>query len=280
MVELERFLITPDPIWDFKSTRSLVSLKWLALKSVLSLTPSTYNTAGVLHKTENSLINRIEIIKTDNRPPIFIEDKSELLSQFYSQNDLNVLSREDFLKEETVSKVKLALNLFKHVPSLHESIFELVRSIQIVRQPDADVDISHSDPQIPFSIFISICRDKSEISNLRVAESILHEAMHLKLTLLESVFPIVEENNSETYYSPWRNKQRPLRGVFHGIFVFRAIYDFFTLLQEGDHIVSIKYIEKRKREISEEFHHLKDFHLCNGLTTEGVNLITSLLPLN
>jgi HEXXH motif-containing protein len=156
-----------------------------------------------------------------------------------------------------------------------------VRTIQVLRTDDADIDLSYSHPNIPFSIFISVCDNESMISNLRVAESILHEAMHLKLTLIEDLIPLIKPDTNSLYYSPWRNEERPAKGVLHGLFVFRAIREFYKELQKiGIFIDSENYLENRLREIENEVEQLKDFATSPSLNELGTNLVISLLPLN
>ena len=83
-------------------------------------------------------------------------------------------------------------------------------------------------------------------------EAILHEAMHLQLSLIERYIPLIESTGeTKLYYSPWRNEARPARGVLHGLFVFRAIYEFFSILIVHPQSVSVKfYVNKRLENIA------------------------------
>lgn len=48
-------------------------------------------------------------------------------------------------------------------------------------------DVSHSTPVLPLSIFVSVPGADERHAELRLAESIIHEAMHLQLTFIESL---------------------------------------------------------------------------------------------
>jgi HEXXH motif-containing protein len=113
-----------------------------------------------------------------------------------------------------------------------------------------------------------------------VAESILHESMHLKLSLIEQIVPLVKPDTGNRYYSPWRDEPRPAHGVMHGLFVFRAVFDFFRSLN-GQTRASIKdHLDFRQEQIIEEFRQLDQFDRCPDLTSDGAILIKNLLPLS
>lgn len=97
----------------------------------------------------------------------------------------------------------------------------LVRCIHLLAASGPGIDISHSDPELPCSIFVSIPTNE-RFARLRLSESILHEAMHLQLTLLEQEVPLVHDTKA-TGYSPWKREERPIRGLLHGLFVFTVI---------------------------------------------------------
>jgi HEXXH motif-containing protein len=65
-----------------------------------------------------------------------------------------------------------------------------------------------------------------------LAEAIVHESHHGKLNALLSVDPLVEEQRTTRYYSPWRDDPRPLLGLIHGIFAFHATLLFWGGLRQ------------------------------------------------
>jgi len=104
---------------------------------------------------------------------------------------------------------------------------------------------------------------------LRVAEAILHEAMHLQLTLIEQCVPMIIETD-KSYFSPWKNEQRHPRGVLHAIYVFCVIKQFFELLIKQDiSTSSIQFLNERCNVISNQLTEINDFRNCQYLTESG-----------
>lgn len=125
-------------------------------------------------------------------------------------------------------QIQAAADLLSHVPSMAESVGRVVRSIHPLRAlPDHDV--SHSTPQLPFSVFISVPRKGERDATLRVAESLIHESMHLQLTLVESVVPLATDERASGF-SPWKRERRPVSGLLHGLYVFAVIHQALGIL--------------------------------------------------
>lgn len=279
-IEFDDFVQNPRCLWDLKTTKRLVELKWSALISVdRFIKPSEYSTASIL---SNNAILEIDKLSMGLNPRLetYLENYSEnYIGKFYLENGLSPLPKDELISAK--EKLKSALAIFDYSGGPLQTINLLIRSIHVVKQDDHEIDISHSDPKIPFSIFVSVCKDISPISNLRVAESILHEAMHLQLTLFETIVPLVKSDSNETYYSPWRDGERPVQGVLHGLFVFRAIFDLLNAVQANTGLSEIRhYLNNRKDRILSEFKHLKNFSASEGLTRSGANLAKNLLPSN
>ena len=108
---------------------------------------------------------------------------------------------------------------------------------------------------------------------LRVAESLVHEAMHLQLTLIERLLPLVEESD-QTYFSPWKGTQRPPRGVLHALYVFRVLDSFFErlLVLSGWSGVSVEHVHRRRCEIAQQISEVKAFKDHPALTEVGTRL--------
>lgn len=83
-------------------------------------------------------------------------------------------------------------------------------------------------------------------SELRLAETLLHEATH---TWLNYAFAAVQPRGfSDTkYWSPWRHKQRPAYGILQATFVFSLLCQFFDRCLASDKVgpVDKAYAESR-----------------------------------
>ncbi|WP_242130401.1 HEXXH motif-containing putative peptide modification protein [Sphingobium sp. Sx8-8] len=145
----------------------------------------------------------------------------------------------------------------------------LVRAIHVIEALAPGYDVSHSEPSIPFSIFVSVPIGERH-GTLRLAESLLHEALHLQLTLLEQHAPLVLETDA-TGFSPWQQCERPVAGLLHGLYVFAGIDQWLTLLDASpltsseDHI----YLTRRRAEIAQEIAAVATLADAPGLTPTG-----------
>jgi len=179
--------------------------------------------------------------------------------------------------EATLSAVQSALSLIALVPSLHGTVAAYLRTLHVLQARGIDFDVSHSDPKVPFSIFVSIPSGERE-GKLRLAESIIHECMHLQLTMIEDELPLVNDRNA-LYFSPWQATWRPLSGVLHGLYVFSVIDAYFQAL-EGCHSLTLAErmsVVTRRKQIDQEVAQVADLANVEGLTEEGRILIGQLL---
>lgn len=137
-----------------------------------------------------------------------------------------------------------------------------------VLDAEAGYDVSHSDPSVPFSMFVSAPREGETDGAIRLAESMIHEAMHLQLTLIECVLPLISDDASQSY-SPWQGRMRPLQGILHGAYVFAVIRQVLDRLTQVD-AAHRSYAVRRSGEIAEEATALGDIN--EGLTSLGQKL--------
>ena len=276
--EVSQFIQAPFPLWEIALNDKLVQSRYDNLGGGIG-NRLNYNTGSIWLEGKSDA-NK-QFLAGYGKHSIYLEKPNfSALSDFYAEHGLVPLTERELVKNRIATKLKKALNVLGVVPDCLRCIVSLVNCIQLIWSEGPEYDSSYSHPDIPFTIFVSVCEDDSAISNIRVAESILHEAMHLKLSLVEKAMPLVEEGSIERFYSPWRNEYRPLRGVLHGLFVFRAILDFYhdsmpnALLPEMK-----KFINDRLEEINSELSLLHDFPNTNGLTSIGKELALRLLEI-
>lgn len=147
------------------------------------------------------------------------------------------------------ARIQEAVEVVDNVNTLADTVGCLARSIHLLRAP-IDHDISHSSPHLPFSIFVSIPEPTERDASLRVAESLIHESMHLQLTLLDIVEPLVGTSGTSGY-SPWKQEIRPVEGLLHGIYVFAVIHQALGVLADLQPS-SQPYCAKRRNAIRAE----------------------------
>lgn len=132
-------------------------------------------------------------------------------------------------------------------------------------------DVSHSEPCWPHRILVSVPDRHDEIGALRFAEGVIHEAMHLTLTLLEKDRPLVR-STADTMPSPWREEPRPIGGVLHGLFVFCCLHAAFRKIAGAIDATVADHVSGRLRDIAEEVGSIDLATLSAGLTPFGCTL--------
>ena len=200
----------------------------------------------------------------------------ELLPQFAAQK----LSSKGvcFADQVTIAPVRLAcleraLHLLQQLPCLAATVGALAKSVHILEASEPGYDVSYSDPLIPFSVFLNI--SEGRFADLRTAEALVHEAMHLQLSLIEQIVPIAKVDQG-LHYSPWKQSKRPVSGLMHALYVFRVIDQWLARLPKTSQEI-MDYAEKRHKEISEEVGQLDPATLVDHLTVEGQQLLNRLL---
>lgn len=277
---VHQFIAQPLPCWETLSTTAVVQYKWEQLQ-ILGYAQEGYSSNRLLFKNPNAPMPKRFLLHNDcNREPASVEAPDDL-QKFYEENGLVPYRVKQWPDEELKAKLSAAVQILAKIPQTLMSICELVKAVQIVDAGHPDFDTSYSHPGLPFTVFVSVCVDTSFQSNLRVAEGILHEAMHLKLTLIEEVLPLVNPRAVAKYFSPWRDEKRPAQGVLHGLFVFRAIHDFYKLLLVSTNETTANgFLSFRIEQLVDEISSLASFANCPDLTPAGAILTKNLLPLN
>ena len=171
--------------------------------------------------------------------------------------------------ESTAQLARSAARLIAQAPSLEATAFSAVQNIHLLTA-DPGYDISHSEPRWRTSIFVSRPDRINHVGELRFAECIIHEAMHLHLTNNEESTPLVQAFD-RLMTSPWRTEPRPLQGVLHGLFVFTCLTVFFRTLSKSLVMDASgrSHTAQRLAEIGSEIAGLNITALAAGLTPRG-----------
>lgn len=167
-----------------------------------------------------------------------------------------------------------AANAITWAPSLAAIVATRVRAIHLLHA-EPGYDVSHSEPRWRERIFASVPNRSDDVGALRLAESIIHEALHLHLTELETIAPLVRDQTG-TLASPWRPEPRGFGGVLHGAFVFVSLRAYFDLVIASSQPAE-RHLDQRRREIAQELSQLDSGTLAEGLTDVGAELISRLL---
>jgi HEXXH motif-containing protein len=157
-------------------------------------------------------------------------------------------------------------------PSLAATSAQVVGDIHLLRAARG-YDVSHSEPRWRRRIFVSVPERVDDIGALRLAESVVHEAMHLHLTNHEIAEPLVMEFRRRMK-SPWRAEPRSYQGVLHGLFVFSCLETYYrgiaSTVEKEEGIA--RHRQGRVDEIQAEVASLDLAQLRGGLTFRGAAL--------
>jgi len=273
------YLQAPFSIFDKATATTLAQVGWQQLAAGRQLDAAHYSIANCLGTEPARPRLPTQSALTVNDTFLLEEPDFDRLQAFYDEHGLEPLPVAELLAGQVPAKLRRALAVLAEVAPAHACVLALAHSVQVLRQPDPEIDVSYSHPAVPFSIFVTVCEEDSELAALRVAEAVLHETMHLHLTLLESVMDLVQPGSLAVYYSPWREEDRPVRGVLHGLFVFRAVQAFYQALiaQAGCPDEATNFASERLLSIAQEVQLVADFARADGLTAAGRQLAANLL---
>ncbi len=160
-------------------------------------------------------------------------------------------------------------------PSLAAIVATRVAAVHLL-QAEPGYDVSHSEPHWEDRVFVSVPDRRDEVGVLRLAESVIHEALHLHLTKLEAINPLVS-NLTGKLASPWRSDLRSYGGVLHGAFVFAGLKAYFDIVVAPSDSRAGQHLDQRRADIARELAEVNLVALGAGLTVSGTALVARLL---
>lgn len=269
-----------DP-WFPELTADLAARAWASLHRDIGLTSDSYGTERVLSRKIAAPREVITSLTTcpsigAAAPTISIEALTPECAVQYQKQGVIFYAPDEVLSTTIPSCLDDALAIINQVPSLMRTVATVVRSLHVIKPEDADYDVSFSEPQVPLSIFVSVPEKRIANDALRVAEAIVHEAMHLQLTLIEQVVALTSSMSTK-YYSPWRREVRNAQGIIHASYVFTVIDRFLAQVS-----VSIfqgelaEHVQKRRDEINMQIKDTESFQASSELTWLGAQFVQRL----
>ena len=264
--------------WLAGSERFLIKFAEEALLSQRGLSLESYGTARYLQGDTSEPRDEISRIERGKEPALIIED---IPQDVFSRYQAIGLRQRKWGKPddcEVLATVTEAISYFNTSSSLKSIIVNLLRIVHVVEADNPSFDVSHSDPDVPLSAFISVPPRSMPHATLRVCESLLHECMHLQLSLVERHATFVT-HSAPVLHSPWQTEPRPPNGLLHGVYVFTAILEFLhRLARECEDSVDLAYLRKRQSNISAELEQARCSLGVRNLTPEGIALMAAINP--
>jgi hypothetical protein len=119
--------------------------------------------------------------------------------------------------------------------------------------------VSYSSQYLPGYSSIN-CAERDFIDMI---DDLVHENGHHYLNHALNLYELINEDDDDVFYSPWRKSLRPIRGLYHAVFTFffaaKLFSDLSVSLVSGNQNYSFNKEEKEKiyRRFLEEFYMLK-----------------------
>ena len=237
----------------------------------------SYSTARFLDGSNPHILHTIGLSEHAVDSAVSVERLSPVLAARWQGVGLRFASEADLIDMEFRRTLVSVLEFIGMDLPLAGTVAGLCRSLHVLVASGRDFDVSCSDPSLPLSVFVS-CPLPGERNRVeRLAENIVHEALHLQLSLVERVEPLVIDGpDEEPVFSPWKDEWRTVRGLVHAVYVFGNLRRFWkgVAAKRPD---SVPFARARVRTIDSEM--ARATHLAGDrtLTAAGRRLATSLL---
>ena len=234
-----------------------------------------YSTARHVYGLDPVVLHTVDIGDSPLDSTVQIEMLPEVIGSKWRDVGIQFASKSEIADTGAVELLTSALNLVRKAPSLHGTVAALCRSLHILIASDNGFDVSYSDPEVPFSVFVSFPNSTEPNRVERLTESIVHEALHLQLTLVEGIEPLVAGSPREALvFSPWKNEYRSVRGLIHGVYVFANLRCFWKQVAE-DLPEASSFALTRIGMIDHELKAARQLAVSPLLTTMGHRLVKS-----
>jgi len=163
----------------------------------------------------SSYFDKSEISKQDK--PAFCNSKK--------LNDVFVVSRDnhdELTIDQQASKIENALSMISnHSPACYEAFTQFTKVIIPIDEPGV---VSYSTQELPgYS-----CINMFERDDIDLMDDLIHENGHHFLNYHLNTAELIIEDDDPCFYSPWRETQRPIRGIYHAYLTFFWAYQLFA----------------------------------------------------
>ena len=176
----------------------------------------------------SGILHALDIADAPFSSTMSIEVLPSLLAERWKSVGLKFANAREISDMRFVEAVSKSLDLIRLVHPIHGTVAGMCRSLHVLRASFGHYDISYSDPSLPFSIFVSCPPVAASNRFQRLAENVIHEALHLQLSLVERLEPLVIDGAEQTFVSsPWKEGNRTIRGLLHATYVFNNLRYFW-----------------------------------------------------
>ena len=236
------------------------------------------STSRFLDGSKPDILYTIGISEHAADSAVSVERLSPVLAARWQSAGLRFASEADLSDMEFRRTLVSSLESIGMDLPIEGTVAGLCRSLHVLIASGRDFDVSYSDPSLPLSVFVS-CPLPGERNRVeRLAENLVHEALHLQLSLVERVEPLVIDGpDGEPVFSPWKDERRTVRGLLHAVYVFGNLRSFWKgVAAERPEFSS--FARARTQTIDSEMARATHPAGDRTLTAAGRRLATSILP--
>lgn len=237
----------------------------------------SYSTSRCLDGSNPDIPYTIECSGHTVDSAVSVEWLSPVLATRWENVGLQFASEADLSDMEFRQTLVSALDFIGMDHQLEGTVAGLCRSLHVLVASGRDFDVSYSDPTLPLSVFVS-CPLPAERNRVeRLAENIVHESLHLQLSLVERVQPLViDDPDEKPVFSPWKDEWRSVRGLVHAVYVFGNLRSFWKGIT-SKRPESSSFAQARIQTINAEMADAAHLASNKSLTAAGRRLATSFL---
>ena len=237
----------------------------------------SYSTSRFLDGSNPDILYTIECSEHAGDSTVSVEWLPPVLAARWRNVGLRFASEADLNDMEFRQTLASSLDFIGMVLPLGGAVAALCRSLHVLVADGKDFDVSYSDPSLPLSVFVScpLLTERNRVE--RLAENIVHEALHLQLSLVERVQPLIIDGPDEKpVFSPWRDEWRTVRGLVHAVYVFGNLRSFWKGVA-SKRPESSSFAQARIQTIDAEMAGAAHLVENRSLTAAGRRLATSFL---
>jgi hypothetical protein len=109
-----------------------------------------------------------------------------------------------------------------------------------------------------------------------LADMLVHEARHNRLNLLQRRVRLYDNDDALRYWSPWRQTDRHLKGILHGVYSFTGVGHLHGRLLQQGHEVTPLTIRRLMEESDRIFSMIKLLRAHGRWTPDGLRVLDEL----
>ena len=222
-----------------------------------------------IHYKNYNTFDYINNLNNKNEDLCILQKLPDYMSNTWSDIGINLDQRYDI--EKSMLQIKDAFEYISKYDKDYMGFYtkSLVKSIHLLKTDNDFNDTSFSDPNLPYTIFINLPDIHLKNWIERTVENLIHETMHLQLSLLEKKYDFYLLTDKKIY-SPWKDEPRNNKGILHAIYVFWHLKKFWEKVFSSE---KNSFSKQRIEKIQEQLNLINIEKLSSFYSNDGLKLL-------